>query len=236
MEVNIVEANTYIDSPPLCPEIKLRFLREDAPIKAKAPVWRGKPHLFDWEGPRPYWAFAWGGGQALARFILDHPAYIRGRRVVDFGAGSGIAGIAATLSGAALVIATDVDPIAIRAVQTNAALNHVFIGIMCEDISKKRRQNWDVLLAGDVFSTGGNPDWLLPWARRNRLILIGEPPFRGFPKEHLRLLENYSVRTFPDFEHPDVKEACVYVLGPNRKARITGSFKHLSSSSKEGRG
>jgi len=85
MEINFVEANTYIGTPPLCPEIKLRFLREDAPLKETAPIWRGKPHLFDWEGPRPYWAFAWSGGQALARYNLDHPEMARKKSVLDFG-------------------------------------------------------------------------------------------------------------------------------------------------------
>lgn len=219
MEISFVEANTYIDSPPLCPEIKLRFLKEDASLKERAPIWRGKPHLFDWEGPRPYWAFAWGGGQALARLILDHPGYVKGKKVVDFGAGSGIAAIAAALVGAASVTATDVDPIAVQAIELNAILNKAAITTRCVNIAGKRGHRWNVLLAGDVFSAGGDPSWLLPLAEKGRKILIGEPPERGFPKEHLKVLAHYSVRTFPDFEHPEVKEASVYVFSKRRGRR-----------------
>ena len=146
-----VEANTCVVSPPLCPELRLRLLREDAPLRDAAPVWRGNPHLFDWQGPRPYWAFAWGSGQALARFILDHQEMVRGKRVVDFGAGSGIAAIAAAVAGAALVIAADIDPIAVEAILLNANLNDVAISATQENVLIRGQFHWDVLLAGDVF-------------------------------------------------------------------------------------
>jgi predicted nicotinamide N-methyase len=217
--VSIVEANTFVGCPPLCPELRLRFLRENAPLKKTAPVWRGKPHIFDWQGPRPYWAFAWASGQALARFILDNPHVARAKHVLDFGAGSGIAAIAAARAGAATVAATDIDPIAIQAIEVNARLNGVEITARQENIGDSEEQNWNVLLAGDAFYSGrdGDANWLLKWVAQDRLILIGDPPERGFPKTYLKELARYAVRTFPELEHPSMQEACVYRLLPDCK-------------------
>jgi predicted nicotinamide N-methyase len=216
-----VGANTCVVSPPLCPELRLRLLKKDAPLKDAAPARDGNPHLFDWQGPRPYWAFAWASGQALARFIFDNPEIVRGKRVVDFGAGSGIAAIAAAVAGAASVIAADVDPIAVEAIILNASLNDVAVSATQEDVLTRSESDWEVLLAGDVFYGGGDTTWFLDLARKDRLILIGDPPERGFPKGHLTELARYSVRTFPDLEHPSLQEACVYCL--RLRARISNA-------------
>jgi predicted nicotinamide N-methyase len=216
---SFVEANTFVGAPSLCPELRLRFLREDAPLKETAPLWREAPHIFDWEGPRPYWAFAWGGGQALARFVLDNPKIVAGKKVLDFGSGSGIAAIAAAKAGAATVTATDIDPVAIEATKLNARLNDVVITAIQATMAESSQQQCDVLLAGDVFYLGFGSDahWFFDWALEGRLILIGEPPERGFPKEYLQELIRYTIRTFPDWEHHSIRQACVYQLPPNAK-------------------
>jgi predicted nicotinamide N-methyase len=218
--VSFVESNTFIDKPPLCPELRLRFLKEDAPLKKTAPLRREAPHIFDWEGPRPYWAFAWAGGQALARYILDNPNTVKGKNVLDFGSGSGIAAIAASKAGAATVIATDIDSVAIQATKINARLNNVVITAIQATMAESSQQQCDVLLAGDVFYHGfdSNAHWLFDRASEGRLILIGDPPERGFPKDCLQELARYTIRTFPDLEHHSMQQACVYKLPPNAKS------------------
>ena len=116
-----IEANTHFQATPLCPEIEVRLLRPDASM------WKSANHIFDDNGPRPYWAFAWGSGQSLARFVLDHPEVVLGRRVFDFGSGCGIAAIASAKAGACQVIATEIDSVAVRAIELNAQHNGVVV-------------------------------------------------------------------------------------------------------------
>lgn len=217
---SFIEANTFVGTPPLCPELRLRFLKEDAPLKKTAPLRQGAPHIFDWEGPRPYWAFAWAGGQALARFVLDNPKTVESKNILDLGSGSGIAAIAAAKAGAATVTATDIDPIAIEATKLNARLNDVVTAAIQAAMAESSQQQCDVLLAGDVFYHGfdSNAHWIFDWASGGRLILIGDPPERGFPKEYLQELTRYTIRTFPDWEHHSIRQACVYQLPPNAKS------------------
>jgi predicted nicotinamide N-methyase len=195
-----VVANTVVDSPALCPEIRLRLLKDDAPLKDDCPLFQGKPHLFSWDGPRPYWAFAWAGGQALARFILDRPELVRGKRVVDVGSGSGICAIAAALSGAAAVIALDSDAVAVKAIEMNARLNDVVVTAHHADMATCISEEWEVLLAGDAFYNCCNYQWVLGLAERGRVILFGDPSCRGFPKEHCEQLASCRVKTYPDLE------------------------------------
>jgi predicted nicotinamide N-methyase len=203
----LTDANTSLQTPPLCPEITLRLIRPDAPI------WRASDkHLFADDGLRPYWAFAWGSGQAMARFLLDHPEWVRGRRVLDFGAGSGIAAIAAAKSGAAEVVATELDPPAISAIEMNAAVNRVKITARREDSRSADNRDWDVLLACDISLWPENCDWLDRLARENPLktILIADPGGRGLITDGLEELACYAVRTVPEIEHYSVKRAYVY--------------------------
>jgi predicted nicotinamide N-methyase len=152
----------------------------------------------------------------LARFILDNPQVVRGQDVLDFGAGSGIAAIAAAKAGATSVTATDIDPIAVQAIKINARLNDVVITAKQKNTAECKEHNWNVLLAGDVFYLGRDSDanWLFDRAFEDRLILIGDSPGCGFPKEELKELARYAVRTYPDLEHPSMQEARVYYLPP----------------------
>ena len=165
-----------------------------------APVRKGVPYIFDPEGPRPYWAFAWAGGQGLARFILDNPAMVRGCRVVDFGAGSGICAVAAARSGAAHVVATDIDPVAVKAIEMNARYNEVSVEPLMADLKDKEPCEWDILFAADAFYNGQDHAWLLRHAACKRSVIIGDPSCRGFPKHLCTELARYRIRTYPDLE------------------------------------
>jgi predicted nicotinamide N-methyase len=205
LALRLMEENTSIRSAPLCPELRLHLLRDDAP------VWHASDkHLFDDAGLRPYWAFCWGSGQALARYLLDHPELVSGRRVLDFGAGCGIAGIAAAKAGAAHVTATEIDPLAVVAIEMNARLNDAAVEPSREDVIQTGRCDWQVLLAADVCYWISNADWLHRLAGHDGLVLIGDPGRPGLDKSNLQELARYRVRTVPEIERYSIKEAAVY--------------------------
>lgn len=145
----------------------------------------------------PFWAFCWGSGQALARFLLDHPEHVRGQRVVDLGCGSGVAGLAAARAGAREVIAVDLDPVAREAVRCNAARNDLRI-----ETSSGPPASWDLMLAADVLYETGLRDWVLGEARRRGAILLADPQRTGTPKLDLPELIRLEARTFPDVDSP----------------------------------
>lgn len=128
------------------PEIKLHLAHEALPLWAKT-----EEELCDMGLPPPFWAFAWAGGQALARHVLDHPETVHGRRVVDLAAGSGLVAIAAATAGAAAVLAADIDPFAIAAIGLNAAMNGVAIDVTGDDLLASPPGSIDTLLVGDLF-------------------------------------------------------------------------------------
>jgi predicted nicotinamide N-methyase len=203
----LMEENTTVRSPPLCPEIHLHLLRDDAP------VWHAsEKHLFDDAGLQPYWAFCWAGGQALGRYLLDNPDVVRGRRVLDFGAGCGIAAIAAAKAGAARVIAAEIDPLAVVAIEVNARLNGVAVEGILEDVLQTGRRDWEVLLAADVCYWSANTAWLHGLAEHDGLVLISDPGRPNFDPGGLRELARYRVRTVPEIEHYSIREAAVYSL------------------------
>jgi predicted nicotinamide N-methyase len=205
LALRLMEENTSIRSAPLCPELRLHLLRDDAP------VWHAsEKHLFDDAGLRPYWAFCWGSGQALARYVLDHPELVSGRRVLDFGAGCGIAGIAAAKAGAAHVTATEIDPLAAVAIEMNSRLNDAAVEPSLEDVIQTGRSDWEVLLAADVCYWNSNAQWLQRLAAHDRLVLIGDPGRPGLDRSNLDELARYRVRTVPEIEHHSLREAAVY--------------------------
>ena len=181
------------------------LLREDAPL------WRAAGRrLFAPDGPAPYWGFAWASGQALARYLMDHPQWVRGRRVVDFGSGSGIAAIAAAKAGAAEVLATDLDPVALAAIELNAALNGVSVAMSPANLIDGEQHPWEVLLVADVCYRWVQRQWVSSLADRERLVLIADPGRGGLPVDKLEELARFAVRTVPELEHPDLVEAAVY--------------------------
>lgn len=176
--------------PPLCPELELWLMSDEVDLE------KGCAGLGHGQAP-PYWAFCWGSGQALARFLLDHPEWARGQRVVDLGCGSGIAGLAAARGGAREVIALDLDPVAREATRRNARHN----GLRLETASELP-DAWDLLLAADVLYETGLRDWLLGPARHRGAILIADPQRPGTPRLAPPELARFEALTFPDVDSP----------------------------------
>jgi predicted nicotinamide N-methyase len=169
-----VRRNTAIAAPPLVPEIRLHLATEITPI------WQASEETLARSGlPPPYWAFAWAGGQALARYLIDHPEAVAGRSVLDFGAGSGLVAIAAAIAGAASVAAAEIDPFAAAAIAANAALNEVAVAVTTADVLDVGDAPWEVVTAGDVCYERPMADrvtaWLRVLAARGALVLLGDP-------------------------------------------------------------
>ena len=168
--------------------------------------------------PPPYWAFAWPGGQALARYILDTPDICRGRCVLDFGSGSGLVAIAAALTGAEPVIAAEIDAAARVAIELNAAVNGVFVEAIEYDVLDWERR-WDIIVAGDMCYERPLAERLIVWLRRmmtnGAMVLIGDPGRSYFPRTGVEKLVTYCVPTSRELEDRDVRDTSVYRLLPN---------------------
>jgi predicted nicotinamide N-methyase len=177
-------------SLPLCPELRLWLLHDGVDLNVRV------SELIE-GATAPYWAFCWGSGQALARYLLDNPELVRGQRVVDFGAGSGVAGIAAMQAGAARVTAVDLDLLALRMAQCNAEENGVELAV-----DTNVPAEWDVLLASDVLYETGNEHWLQTAAATGREVLLADPLRHGTPRQGLTVIAEYAVRTLPDVDYP----------------------------------
>ncbi len=206
-----VRANTAVAVPPLTPEIRLHLASEVVPL------WEASEEELAAQGlPPPFWAFAWPGGQALARYILDHPQTVAGQRVLDFAAGSGLQAIAAALAGAARIEAGEIDPFAGAAIRLNAALNGVALEVMLDDLVGRDDGRWDVVLAGDVFYERPMAERVEPWLRRlaarGTLVLLGDPGRSYLPRNGLERLIAYSVKTSRDLEATDVRNTVVWRL------------------------
>jgi predicted nicotinamide N-methyase len=208
--VGFIRAHTRLVPPPHTPELVLHVATEATPLWLKTEEELGELGL-----PPPFWAFAWAGGQALARYVLDHPEAVAGRRVLDFASGSGLVAIAAALAGAARVEATDIDGFAVAAVGLNAAANGVTVEVANEDVVGQDR-GWDVVLAGDVCyerdMASAVTDWLGALARRGALVLVGDPGRSYLPRERLRELAVYQVPTTRELEDNEVKRTTVWRL------------------------
>ena len=183
----------------LCPEISMWLLGDDVDLHQRV------SEVFAIE-TAPYWAFCWGSGQALARYLLDHPALVAGRDVVDFGAGGGVAAIAAMKAGAKSACAVDIDPNAVAASLRNAALNGVVL-----HASRALPAHYDVLLASDVLYEVGNRDFLRGEIAKGRRVIVSDPLRPNNPRLELTPSAEYEVRTLPDVDYP-VARAVVYRL------------------------
>src|SRR6185369_4667947 len=154
-----IRAQTILARPPLVPEIQLHFATEITPI------WEATEDTLAANGlPPPYWAFAWPGGQALTRFLLYHPEWVRGKQVLDFAAGSGLSGIGAALAGAEKVEAAEIDAFAAAAIELNAAANNATVEVVMEDLVGKAGR-WDLVLAGDVCYERPMAERVIAWFR-----------------------------------------------------------------------
>lgn len=178
---------------PFVPEVRLH-LAEDAIV-----WWARMEAAAGHTLPPPYWASVWAGGQALARHLLDHPELVAGRRVLDLAAGSGLVAIAAALSGAARVVANDIDPYAVAAVTINARVNHVTVDTTGDDLLDQAGAEADLVVAGDVFYSRALADRVLPFLQRAAAggaeVLVGDPDRGHLPEDRLTVLADYPVPT-----------------------------------------
>jgi predicted nicotinamide N-methyase len=225
-----IVANTSILSPPLVPEVKLHLAHEALPIWQKTEDELGEIGL-----PPPFWAFAWAGGQALARYILDHPEIVSGKSVLDLASGSGLVGIAAMKAGAASVLAADIDLFSVAAIALNRTINRHSreVGDLCltvpntdprlrgddefmitsENLLKSEPPKIDVILVGDLFYEKSIAEACLAWLRLSDAdIYIGDPGRSYLPKSELTKIAEYSVPVSRDLEDAEIKQTAVWKL------------------------
>ncbi len=204
-----IRTNTEPLAPPLVPELRLHLASEVTPLWQASEAFLARTGL-----PPPYWAFAWPGGQALARHLLDHRELARGRSVLDFAAGSAIAGIAAVQAGAARVLASDIDPAACAAMRLNAALYDAAIEIACTDLTGIEQRAADLILAGDVCYERAMAErtvgWLTRQAAQGATVLIADPGRAYRPLTGLGELARYRVPTSRDLEDSEERETVVW--------------------------
>ncbi len=202
---DFVRANTEVAAPPLVPELKLHLATE------LVPLWRKTEDELAVIGvPPPYWAFAWAGGQALARHVLDNPDIVAGKRVLDFGAGSGLIALAAARAGAAQVLAADIDVFVCAAARLNALANDLTIAVTSEDMIGGAAP-FDVILVGDMCYERPLAERLLAWLKASKAdVLLGDPGRGYFPKSGITQLATYHVPTTRELEDRDFRETGVW--------------------------
>jgi predicted nicotinamide N-methyase len=207
-----VRDNTRLQAPPHTPELVLHLADEVTPI------WRLTEEELGALGlPPPFWAFAWAGGQGVARYVLDHPEVARGRRVLDFASGSGLCAIAALKAGAATALAVDIDPFCAAAIALNAAANDVMVEARIEYLlDAPPPSDIDLFLAGDIDYekplAGKVRAWLAKARRAGAEVIIGDPGRTYFDAEGLEPLAEYSVPTTRELEDLEVKRTGVWRL------------------------
>ncbi len=203
-----ITANTRLLSPPLAPDLRLHLADEAVELWTKTEEELGEMGL-----PPPFWAFAWAGGEALARFLVEHPETVRGKRVLDFASGSGLVAIAAAKAGAACVEASDIDEFAWQAIALNAEANGVEVHVRPGDLTGAT-DDWDVVLAGDVAYERDMAEtvtnWLATLARRGADVLIGDPGRAYLAREKLALQVEYRVPVTRALEDAEIKRTGVY--------------------------
>ncbi len=203
-----IRANTRLLPVPQVPEIRLHVADDATELWGRTEADLGTLNL-----PPPFWAFAWAGGQALARYVLDHPDAVRGARVLDFASGSGLVGIAAALAGAARVEAADIDGFALHAIALNAAENGAVVQARGDDLVG-RDDGWEVVLAADIFyerdTAGAVTAWLHGLARRGARVLVGDPGRSYFDATAFEPLAAYDVPVMRSLEDADTKRSGVW--------------------------
>jgi predicted nicotinamide N-methyase len=206
-----IEKNAQRARPPMVPEIELYLVTEITPL------WRATEKLLQRENiPPPFWGFAWPGGQALARTILEDHDIVRGKRVFDFASGSGLAALAAKKAGALSVTANDVDPMAIAAMGLNAHINKLDIEVRHDNLIGKSLKDFDIILAGDFCYewplAGYAVEWLRGEAAQGREVIFADPGRPHAPKTGIQELRRFQVPTSKEVEDSEVKSTGVFRL------------------------
>jgi predicted nicotinamide N-methyase len=208
---DFIRTNTRLLPVPMVPEISLYLAAESLPIWQKTEEELGRMNV-----PPPWWAFAWAGGQALARYVLDHPQVAAGRSVLDLGAGSGLGAIAAAKAGAASVLAADTDPFALAAMTLNAGANGVVFETTVADLLAGRPGIFGLAMVGDLFYERPLAERALAFVEGARAlgadVLVGDPQRSYFPKGRFRQVAEYSVPVTRDLEDMEIKHTAVWRL------------------------
>lgn len=209
-----IRANTRLQAPPHVPEIMLHLADEAVPL------WRRtEEELGEIGVPPPFWAFAWAGGQALARYLLDTPGTVAGKRVLDLASGSGVVAIAAAQAGAAPVVASEIDDYAEVAIALNAEANGVYADVLARDLlddPAPAEARYDLILVGDLFYEQTTAARALAFVQRQAAagarVLIGDPGRSYLPKERLTQLIEYRIPVTRELEDQEIKRTAVWTL------------------------
>ena len=212
-QIDFIRSNTTMTRTPLLPEIALHLATEITPL------WKAtEESLRESNVPPPYWAFAWPGGQAVARLVLDRPELVAGKSVLDFAAGTGLVGIAAAMAGAARVQSCDIDRFALSAIALNAELNGVEVKAVSADLVDRPLPGIDVVLAGDVCYEKPMADRVTAWLRgiaaTGTLVLLGDPGRAYVPTSGIERVGQYAVPTSLELEDREMRETTIWRLLP----------------------
>lgn len=206
-----IRGNTRLLAPPLVPEIQLHLAEESLPIWRKTEEELGEINV-----PPPFWAFAWAGGQALARYLLDNPGIVRGRTVLDLGSGSGLTAIAAMMSGASSALASDIDALSLAAIALNSDANGVPVATTGENQLLEPPRDADIVLVGDLFYERALAEAVLAYIEAavtgGGVVLIGDPQRSYFPKGRFEKAAEYGVPVTRELEDSEIKHTAVWRL------------------------
>jgi predicted nicotinamide N-methyase len=208
--------HTRLRPAPGLEEIRLHLADEVLPL------WHAvQTETRDPDGALPYWAFAWGGGLAIGRYLREHPDGVAGRRVFDLASGSGLCAIASMKAGAAQATGADIDAFAAAAIELNGRANGCRVTVVRRDVLDDEPPDADVILAGDCWYDARLAERVLPWLKRARGrgidVLVGDPGRRYLPTDDLVELASYEVRTTTELEDLELKQGRVYALRPARQ-------------------
>ena len=209
-----IRANTRLQAPPHVPEIMLHLADEAVPLWRRTEEELGEIGL-----PPPFWAFAWAGGQALARYLLDTPGTVAGKRVLDLASGSGVVAIAAAQAGAAPVVASEIDDYAEVAIALNAEANGVYSDVLARDLlddPAPAEARYDLILVGDLFYEQTTAARALAFVQRQAAagarVMFGDPGRSYLPKERLTQLIEYRIPVTRELEDQEIKRTAVWTL------------------------